>query len=193
MPVRFEKAIQISGTSTPSRSRQMTCMKGRLPCPDEQTGAVRLPCRDRAAEDRPTIRGRGARRRDAARCAHAPVCRACQGGRREDRRQRRRAAAPVVRHAPAPGVVARACRWFNKATRSTTRSTPWKARRCCWCSTASPTRTTWAPACAVADGAGAHAVIAPRTMRWASTPPWPKGGSGAETMPYFMVTNPRAR
>ena len=26
--------------------------------------------------------------------------------------------------------------------------TPHRAARCCWCSTASPTRTTWAPACA---------------------------------------------
>ena len=26
----------------------------------------------------------------------------------------------------------------------------------------------------VADGAGAHAVIAPKTMPWASTPPWPR-------------------
>jgi 23S rRNA (guanosine2251-2'-O)-methyltransferase len=62
-------------------------------------------------------------------------------------------------------------------------------QRCCWCWTASPTRTTWAPACAW-PMARAHAVIAPKDHAAGINATVAKVASGAaETVPYFMVTN----
>ena len=87
------------------------------------------------------------------------------------------------------GVVARVEMKDLADTTSTSCSSRSRSR-CCWCSTASPIRTTSAPACAWPNAAGAHAVIAPKDRAVGITPAVSKVASGAaETMPYLMVTN----
>ncbi len=152
--------------------------------------AVRFPRGRRAPEDRTGFGGRGPCRRHAARPAHAPAGRARPAAKvrvvdSDDARLTQ-----LCRHAAPPGRGGDGHAAAADAIRSTTCSTPCEGPPLLLVLDGVTDPHNLGACLRVADGAGVHAVVAPKDHAVGLNATVAKVASGAaETVPYLMVTN----